>query len=106
MAVVHQTVRGTRLRDWRLQQLPDHEGSLLAVQVLSQKPATKRNSWDFGLELVVSLSKAFLLHMINHLLVCQARNRPRNSAHVAQAFLSALSVSPKAEETHIQQFQR
>eukprot|EP00435_Cladocopium_sp_Y103_P017871 s3118_g4.t1 len=32
MAVVHKAVRGTRLRDWRLQQLPGNEGTLLAVQ--------------------------------------------------------------------------
>ena len=32
MAVVHRAVRGTRLRDWRLQPLPGNEGTLLAVQ--------------------------------------------------------------------------
>lgn len=32
MAVIHTAVRGTRLRDWRLQQLPGNEGTLLAVQ--------------------------------------------------------------------------
>ena len=34
MAVVHTAVRGTRLRDWHLQQLPGNEGTLLAVQAL------------------------------------------------------------------------
>ena len=36
MAVVHRAVRGTRLRDWRLQQLPGNEGTLLAVQALAK----------------------------------------------------------------------
>ena len=36
MAVVHRAVRGTRLRDWRLQPLPGNEGTLLAVQAVGQ----------------------------------------------------------------------
>jgi hypothetical protein len=46
MAVVHTAVRGTRLRDWRLQQLPGNEGTLLAVQAAAGHLGENTNkSW-------------------------------------------------------------